>query len=470
MQGGSRFRVGYSRRENAGVRDGDRIYPPVIGVVPNDTHDKVKRVVHSVIKGIEGFDDNIQKLFMDRLHVYVVDITHDVRMQSRACYRFELPETQPVTTPRFQFTNGRFDQHDTGIRVQLRIFLKEKMAMINHKLATKADETAERAMRCAQSAHSLATRAMDGLGEGLSVVHEKLAGQKRQLNILEDKVREGAATAVREALRTRGVESRLGAALDARVNAIVERALLQRQPDAHPVAPPEESLCYVCFEELSSGEAVVALCGKRHPGHTIHLDCAVGMLAVERADTGDGFHAFGQQVCGLCRARAPHLQRLVDEGGYPYSPEPPAIQPPAQQAVQPIAGPAPLPVVQLPEQPVMPAAIQRPATSRDLQRLVDEGGYPYLPEPPAIQPPAQQAVQPIAGPAPLPVVHLPEQPVMPVAVQPPVDEPDALDQSDTAPFVAMGFQDRQLVRDALQKVGTEGTCAVVQYLLDYARD
>ena len=59
---------------------------------------------------------------------------------------------------------------------------------------------------------------------------------------------------------------------------------------------------------------------------------------------------------------------------------------------------------------------------------------------------------------------------MPVAVQPPVDEPDALDQSDTAPFVAMGFQDRQLVRDALQKVGTEGTCAVVQYLLDYARD
>lgn len=38
MQGGSRFRVGYSRRENAGVRDGDRIYPPVIGVVPNDPH------------------------------------------------------------------------------------------------------------------------------------------------------------------------------------------------------------------------------------------------------------------------------------------------------------------------------------------------------------------------------------------------------------------------------------------------
>ena len=407
MQGGVRFRLGNSRRENAGVCDGDRIYPPVIGVVPNDTHDKVKRVVHEVIRDIDGFDDHVQKMYMDRLHVYVVNVTHD-GSRGRACYRFELPDTQPVTTPRFEFTNSRFDQKDTGIRVRLRTFLKEKMAMYNHLLATKADEKAERAMRCAQSAHSLAARAMEGLGEGLSVVHEKLAGQKRQLHILEDKVREVAATAVREALRMRGVESRLGAALDARVNAIVERALLQQQPDAHPVAPPEESLCYVCFEELNSGEAVVALCGKRHPGHTIHLDCAVGMLAVERADTGDGFHAFGRQKCGVCRARDPHVQRLVDEGG-----------------------------------------------------------YPYLPEPPAVQPPAQQAVQPIAGPAPLPVVQVPVQPVMPVAVQPPVDEPDAVDPMDTGPFVAMGFQE-ELVRVALHEVATKGTCAVVQYLLDCA--
>ena len=437
-----RFRVGNNRKENEGVRDGDRIYPPGWGVVPNDTHDKVRRVVHQVIDAIEAFDAPIKKMFIEHLHVYVVDVVQNGR-HGRACYRFELPDTQPVTTRDFEFTNSHFDQRDTGIRVSLRKFLKQKMAMINHSLATEADEKAERALRCAQSAHGLAARAMGGLDAGFSVVHERLAGQKRQLDELEDKVREGAATAVREALRTRGVESRLGAALDARINNIVERALQLRQPDAQPVAPAEEPVCYVCFEELQSGEAVVTICGTRHKGHTIHIDCALGMLAVERADTGDGFHAFGQQVCGVCRLRDPRLQRLVDEGGYSFVPEPPAVQPPAQQEAQPIAGPAPLPVVQLPDPPVMP---------------------------PAVQPPAQ-AVQPIAGPAPLPVVQLPDPPVMPAAVQPPVDQPGelqeaALDPSDTTPFVAMGFQE-ELVRKALRSVGDKGHWAVVQYLLDH---
>ena len=43
-----------------------------------------------------------------------------------------------------------------------------------------------------------------------------------------------------------------------------------------------------------------------------------------------------------------------------------------------------------------------------------------------------------------------------------------LDPSDTGPSVVMGFQEEQ-VREALEKVGTEGTYAVVRYLLDYGR-
>ena len=406
---------------------------------------------------------------------------------------------------------------------------------------------------------------MDGFGAGLSVVHERLAGQKRQLEELEDKVREVAATAVRQALRTRGVESRLGVALDARVNAIVERALAQLQPDAEPIAPGEESRCYVCLGELKSGEAVMTLCGNRHQGHTIHFDCAVGMLALEGADTGDGGHAFGQQVCGVCRQRDALLQRRLDEGGYPFVPDPPDVDTPAQQALRPIAGSAPLPVAQLPEQPVMPAVVQpaaqqvvQPAAGSEatetrlrsrspsprtlvaaiaaearqlaVERFAAElaeskgpeeagafvaslgeaaggamtpaGSAPLAPPLPlalhvdaplAVPPPPASSIAPVplaplalplapprAPPPALSIASVPPVPPAPSLVLPPAPppalspapavalpaQPVTLDLSDTGQFVAMGFEE-ELVRQALQDVGMEGSCAVVQHMRSF---
>ena len=406
------FRVGHHSHENAGVRDGERVYPPAPGRHPNTTHFIVRDVVLREVDSIQ-MDSKWKQKIKDGMEIRPLNVC-----KNNAAYEFSYPGLESFVTRRpYQFTGGRFDVHDRGFCVQLRAFVNAKYSALALEASDRAEYKSDAAREQSRRAESMAREALDEVARNRARLqsHDRaLAGQKRRMDELEDGLRGAARKFIAEALRTRGLEARVD-----QFERILEHVVQQSKEGAQPTPPPEPCNCYVCWETLVAGQKVMSICGQK--SHAICLECALGMLAVEGHGTGDASHAFGRQHCGMCRGRDDLLQQVIDAGGYAYDPADVAAE---------IAA----------------------AHDRRLQAALPNRAPPLPDEADAVEPPP-----PLVEPA------APQQAAA-VAPQPqPADGPEHMIHMGPA-FEAMGFE-RGLVVYALDAVGTKGYEAVLEYLL-----
>jgi hypothetical protein len=412
------FRLRKSAPDNPGVRPGRKIYPVPTWACGNATLLDVQRTVCATLNGpdFEAWDDDVKRDFKGDLRICVREVLWNGN-KGRAAYEFHLPGEGIVTTRFYEFTNSRFDDPRTGFVKQLQSYIKAKHAMMTSRRARQAHETAKEALGRARHAQ-----------EEVLEVKADVAAIKRDVSAVKIEFTTLHQEVVRNAMVQAGIEARVGSGLEERISKIVQQAIRNEKDQVLEKHEDETGeSCYICFEDLKPREPTLPICDEAM--HAVHFECAVGLVAMERKDTGDGFHTFGEQRCGLCRGRSANLAEILAAGvdAFKARPAPPPAAPP----------PDPPPAV-------LPAAAPPPDP------------------PPAVLPPA--APPPDPPPAVLPPAAPPPDP--PPAVLPPAEPHLLVPLAEEREWVAMGFRPVS-IRNAYGHVGHMGSNAVLRYLLDY---